>query len=275
MNTRSLEQFQRLLTQHTGSEEEPAEGSLLWAAEQLRRIARMLEDMQTGPRRSGAAVPPAPEAMTAPVPRTTGRPPDDTGRSPGMRAPLHPAHPPPLPGGRASAARPAARARPAPPAGCLWRHLSVHPPLRPSRPPGTPAGAARRLQPPYGRRDLQQCRGALPGPPLRHHGPARLAAAQAGGGTAGRSPRGTRRPPPELIPDLPFRPDGKGCGLSRFFVRGLPRAADSPPGRRDIPAIRHRIPSCASPPSASSAPQAAHRRPFLMLFLSGSLSPAC
>ena len=68
MNTRSLEQFQRLLTQHTGSEEEPAEGSLLWAAEQLRRIARMLEDMQTGPRRSGAAVPPAPEAMTAPVP---------------------------------------------------------------------------------------------------------------------------------------------------------------------------------------------------------------
>ena len=43
MNTRSLEQFQRLLTQHTGSEEEPAEGSLLWAAEQLRRIARMLE----------------------------------------------------------------------------------------------------------------------------------------------------------------------------------------------------------------------------------------
>lgn len=142
-------------------------------------------------------------------------------------------------------------------------------------PPGTPAGAARRLQPPYGRRDLQQCRGALPGPPLRHHGPARLAAAQAGGGTAGRSPRGTRRPPPELIPDLPFRPDGKGCGLSRFFVRGLPRAVDSPPGRRDIPAIRHRIPSCASPPSASSAPQAAHRRPFLMFFLSGSLSPAC
>lgn len=188
---------------------------------------------------------------------------------------LTPAHPPPLPGGRASAARPAARARPAPPAGCLWRHLSVHPPLRPSRPPGTPAGAARRLQSPYGRRDLQQCRGALPGPPLRHHGPARLAAAQAGGGTAGRSPRGTRRPPPELIPDLPFRPDGKGCGLSRFFVRGLPRAADSPPGRRDIPAIRHRIPSCASPPSASSAPQAAHRRPFLMLFLSGSLSLAC
>lgn len=93
MNTRSLEQFQRLLTQHTGSEEEPAEGSLLWAAEQLRRIARMLEDMQTGPRRSSAAVPPAPEAMTAPVPRTTGRPPDDTGRSPGMRAPLHPLGP--------------------------------------------------------------------------------------------------------------------------------------------------------------------------------------
>ncbi|WP_302513832.1 hypothetical protein, partial [uncultured Desulfovibrio sp.] len=75
------------------SEEEPAEGSLLWAAEQLRRIARMLEDMQTGPRRSGAAVPPAPEAMTAPVPRTTGRPPDDTGRSPGMRAPLPPLGP--------------------------------------------------------------------------------------------------------------------------------------------------------------------------------------
>lgn len=93
MNTRSLEQFQRLLTQHTGSEEEPAEGSLLWAAEQLHRIARMLEDMQTGPRRSGSAVPPAPEAMTAPVPRTTGRPPDDTGRSPGMRPPLHPLGP--------------------------------------------------------------------------------------------------------------------------------------------------------------------------------------
>ena len=55
MNTRSLEQFQRLLTQHTGSEEEPAEGSLLWAAEQLRRIARMLEDMQTGP--GGPALP--------------------------------------------------------------------------------------------------------------------------------------------------------------------------------------------------------------------------
>lgn len=45
MNTRSLEQFQRLLTQSADSEEEPAEGSLLWAAAQLRRIARMLEDM--------------------------------------------------------------------------------------------------------------------------------------------------------------------------------------------------------------------------------------
>lgn len=49
MNTRSLEQFQRLLTQSTASEEGPAEGSLLWAAAQLRRIARMLEDMQTAP----------------------------------------------------------------------------------------------------------------------------------------------------------------------------------------------------------------------------------
>lgn len=44
MNTRSLEQLQRLLTQPSDSEDEPAEGSLLWAAAQLRRIARMLED---------------------------------------------------------------------------------------------------------------------------------------------------------------------------------------------------------------------------------------
>ena len=55
MNTRSLEQFQRLLTQSADSEEEPAEGSLLWAAAQLRRIARMLEDMQAAPRQSGDA----------------------------------------------------------------------------------------------------------------------------------------------------------------------------------------------------------------------------
>ena len=61
MNTRSLEQFQRLLTQSADSEEEPAEGSLLWAAAQLRRIARMLEDMQAAPRQSGDAMPPAPE----------------------------------------------------------------------------------------------------------------------------------------------------------------------------------------------------------------------
>lgn len=59
MNTRSLEQFQRLLTQSADSEEEPAEGSLLWAAAQLRRIARMLEDMQAAPRQSGDAMPPA------------------------------------------------------------------------------------------------------------------------------------------------------------------------------------------------------------------------
>ena len=62
MNTRSLEQFQRLLTQSADSEEEPAEGSLLWAAAQLRRIARMLEDMQAAPRQSGDAMPPVPAA---------------------------------------------------------------------------------------------------------------------------------------------------------------------------------------------------------------------
>ncbi|WP_301966278.1 hypothetical protein [uncultured Desulfovibrio sp.] len=65
MNTRSLEQLQRLLTQPTDSEEEPAEASLRWAAEQLRRIARMLEDMQASPRQPGDAMPPAPEALPA------------------------------------------------------------------------------------------------------------------------------------------------------------------------------------------------------------------
>lgn len=65
MNTRSMKQFQRLLAQSTDSEEEPAEGSLLWAAAQLRRIARMLEDMQAAPRQSGDTMPPAPEAFPA------------------------------------------------------------------------------------------------------------------------------------------------------------------------------------------------------------------
>lgn len=55
MNTRSLEQFQRLLTQHTGSEEEPAEGSLLWAAEQLRRIAACWKTCRPAP--GGPALP--------------------------------------------------------------------------------------------------------------------------------------------------------------------------------------------------------------------------
>lgn len=96
MNTRSLEQFQRLLTQSTDSEEEPAEGSLLWAATQLRRIARMLEDMQTASRQAGDAMPPVPEAFPAAGPSPTGQRADDT------------AHPPPLPGGRPSAARPVA-----------------------------------------------------------------------------------------------------------------------------------------------------------------------
>lgn len=65
MNTRSLEQLQRLLTQPSDSEDEPAEGSLLWAAAQLRRIARMLEDMQAGPRQPGDVTPPVPEAFPA------------------------------------------------------------------------------------------------------------------------------------------------------------------------------------------------------------------
>lgn len=78
MNTRSLEQFQRLLTQSTASEEGPAEGSLLWAAAQLRRIARMLEDMQTAPRQPGDAMPPVPEAFPAAGPSMTGQRADDT-----------------------------------------------------------------------------------------------------------------------------------------------------------------------------------------------------
>ncbi|MDY3880661.1 MAG: hypothetical protein SOZ39_05930 [Desulfovibrio piger] len=65
MNTRSLEHLQRLLTQPSDSEDEPAEGSLLWAAAQLRRIARMLEDMQAGPRQPGDVTPPVPEAFPA------------------------------------------------------------------------------------------------------------------------------------------------------------------------------------------------------------------
>lgn len=73
MNTRSLEQFQRLLTQSADSEEEPAEGSLLWAAAQLRRIARMLEDMQAAPRQSGDAMPPVPEALPAACPSVGGQ----------------------------------------------------------------------------------------------------------------------------------------------------------------------------------------------------------
>ena len=78
MNTRSLEQFQRLLTQSTDSEEEPAEGSLLWAATQLRRIARMLEDMQTASRQAGDAMPPVPEAFPAAGPSPAGQRADDT-----------------------------------------------------------------------------------------------------------------------------------------------------------------------------------------------------
>lgn len=78
MNTRSLEQFQRLLTQSADSEEEPAEGSLLWAAAQLRRIARMLEDMQAAPRQSGDAMPPAPEAIPAAGTFMAGQGADDT-----------------------------------------------------------------------------------------------------------------------------------------------------------------------------------------------------
>ncbi|WP_337397895.1 hypothetical protein [Desulfovibrio sp.] len=78
MNTRSLEQFQRLLTQSADSEEEPAEGSLLWAAAQLRRIARMLEDMQAAPRPSGDAMPPAPEAIPAAGTFMAGQGADDT-----------------------------------------------------------------------------------------------------------------------------------------------------------------------------------------------------
>lgn len=78
MNTRSLEQLQRLLTQPTDSEEEPAEGSLLWAAAQLRRIARMLEDMQAKPRHSGDAMPPVPQTIPAAGPCAHGRWQDDT-----------------------------------------------------------------------------------------------------------------------------------------------------------------------------------------------------
>lgn len=62
MNTRTLEPFQHLPDQHTDSGEEPAEGSLLWAADQLRRIALMLEDMQA--RRGDAPLPPAATACT-------------------------------------------------------------------------------------------------------------------------------------------------------------------------------------------------------------------
>lgn len=60
------------------SEEEPAEGSLLWAAAQLRRIARMLEDMQAAPRQSGDAMPPAPEAIPAAGTFMDGQGADDT-----------------------------------------------------------------------------------------------------------------------------------------------------------------------------------------------------
>lgn len=78
MNTRSLEQLRRLLTQPTDSEVEPAEGSLLWAAAQLRRIARMLEDMQAGPRQPGDAMPPVPGTFPAAGPRTHRQWQDDT-----------------------------------------------------------------------------------------------------------------------------------------------------------------------------------------------------
>lgn len=92
MNTRSLEQLQRLLTQPTDSEEEPAEASLRWAAAQLRRIARMLEDMQASPRQPGDAMPPAPEAFPAAGPCAKG-PRQEAAAQPLEAHPLRPRRP--------------------------------------------------------------------------------------------------------------------------------------------------------------------------------------
>lgn len=63
MNIRSQDQLQCLPASQTDSGEGPAEGSLLWAAAQLHRIARLLEDMQA---RQQGGTPPAPAACPVP-----------------------------------------------------------------------------------------------------------------------------------------------------------------------------------------------------------------
>lgn len=72
MNTRPQDIFPRPLTR--AADEEPAEGSLLWAADQLRRIARMLEELQGRPPHGEGPLPPVPGTRSV-APAASG--PDD------------------------------------------------------------------------------------------------------------------------------------------------------------------------------------------------------
>lgn len=78
MNTRSLEQFQRLLTQSADSEEEPAEGSCSGRQRNCAASPACWKTCRAAPRQSGDAMPPAPEAIPAAGTFMAGQGADDT-----------------------------------------------------------------------------------------------------------------------------------------------------------------------------------------------------